>query len=145
MWQRFSKQARSAVMGAEKEMQALGTTIFSADVLFLAIITDRTSSASQILTHLGVDLDQVDKALREAITATPQPSRGRSQMSRGSKRAIDLAYDEARGMKDRIIGTEHVLLGVLQCNEGIAKTVVGENVTASAVRLVISQMVFSQG
>ena len=145
MWQKFSQEARTAVFQAQKEMQALGATICSADVLFLGIILDRTSSASQILIHLGANLDQVEKALREAIQAGPQLTWGKSELSRGSKRAIDVAYDEARGMKDRLVGTEHVLLGVLQCNEAIAKTVVGENVTSNAVRLVISQMVFSQG
>lgn len=106
MLQRFSRDARRGVIEAQKVAEELGANSYTADCLLLAVILDRNSCAAQILTHLRVDLGQVDEALRQAIKETPQLTRRKHEMTRPSRHAVDLAYAEARSMKNRIVGTE---------------------------------------
>lgn len=81
--------------------------------LLLGLLQEENHQGAFILAALGVD----QEALRRKIEAgmPPEVETGAKDMTLTpcAKRVIDQAYDEARRLGDRHIGTEHLLLGLL--------------------------------
>ena len=59
-----------------------------------------------------------------------------------ARHVVVFAQEEARGFKHDYIGTEHILLGLLREEEGVAARVLGTlEITADGVRTQIAQIV----
>ena len=73
------------------------------------------------LRLLGIDGEEVLRRLEESFGTSalpaPGPRRGRTRMTRTAKRSLELALREAVWMTSREIGTEHLLLGILRCDD----------------------------
>ncbi len=141
MWQRFTERARRIVFFAQEEAARLGENYVSTEHLLLGLIREDDNVAAQILVGFNVRLT----AVREAILAQSQPGAGmRStdmQLTPRAKKAIDLAYLEAKNLQCNYIGTEHLLLGLLVEGEGLAGRVLsGLGVQAEAVRAAIREL-----
>ena len=63
------------------------------------------------------------------------------QLTPRAKRVIDLAYDEARRLKNNYIGVEHLLLGLLRGEDELCgRTLTDLGVTLDAAREQLQQM-----
>lgn len=120
MWQRFTERARRTVFYAQEEAARLGESYVSTEHLLLGIVRENDSVAARILERLGVSLSRI----RSEIERQVQRGDGRQgqdmQLTPRAKRVIDLAYDEARQLSNEYIGTEHLLLGLVREEEGLA-------------------------
>jgi ATP-dependent Clp protease ATP-binding subunit ClpC len=123
MWQRLTERARRAIFFAQDE--AKGDDAVSPEHLLLGVLRDDGSVAARALAQLGIDAgaarDEVRKRVREVESEAEEPP-----MSPEANQAVDLAYEEARDQKSNWIGTEHILLGVLRCEESAAAHVLRE-------------------
>jgi len=119
MWQRFSEQARIVVFYAQEEAQKFGEGYVSTEHLLLGLLrTD--STGTKALRAGGIDPAQVRAEVeRQLPLGNKRPSQDMTLTPR-SKRVIDLAYDEARELGDKFIGTEHLLLGMVVEGDGLA-------------------------
>ena len=142
MWQRFNAQARRVVSNAQQEAARSGVAV-TAEHLLMALLRENGSLAARILDRLAVDRAalqaEVDRQFRapapEALVAPASPE----SFSPGAKKAIDLCYEEAHGLRDNSIGTEHLLLGLLRDQEGPAgRTLTQFGVTNKRVRAEIA-------
>jgi ornithine carbamoyltransferase len=126
MWQRFTERARSVVFFAQQEANLLGTTSVSTEHLLLGMIRDDTTVAMRILNRMGVTADQI------RIAVESQAERGNGNLSVDmqltpiAKHAIDLAYDEARRLDNKYIGTEHLLLALIREDQGLGGRILAE-------------------
>ncbi|HEX5333228.1 MAG TPA: Clp protease N-terminal domain-containing protein [Cellulomonas sp.] len=81
-----------------------------------------TRDDAEALRTVGIDLDVVLARLAESFgtDAVPEgrPRRGRTRLSPSAKKALQLALREAIWLKSRSIGSEHLLLGLLRCDDG---------------------------
>jgi ATP-dependent Clp protease ATP-binding subunit ClpA len=84
-------------------------------------VKEGSGVAANVLTNLGIDLRkirlEVEKIVpmgTDAVTMTKLPQTPRT------KKAIDYAIEEARNFNHKYVGTEHLLLGLLREQEGIA-------------------------
>jgi ATP-dependent Clp protease ATP-binding subunit ClpA len=120
---RFTDHARQAVFHASQEAQLLRHRHVGTEHLLLGLIFDDAGLAAQALESLGLSLGDVryqvtqitghgEHAPPEHIPFTPQ-----------AKRAMELALREALGLGDNYVGTEHLLLGLLRVERGIAALV----------------------
>ena len=135
MWQRFTEYARKVVFFAQEEAGRLGENSVGPEHLLLGMTQVPDSVGALMLEQLGVSLD----ALRTAAEAHIPRGAGRlgqdMQLTPAAKKVIDLAYDEAKRLKNNYIGVEHLLLGVLRLPDGIAlETLAGLGVTLDAAR-----------
>jgi ATP-dependent Clp protease ATP-binding subunit ClpA len=89
-----------------------------------------TQEDADSLRTVGIDLDVVLEHLAESFgpDAVPraQPRRARGRFSRPAKKTLQLALREAIWLKSRAIGSEHILLGLLRCEDSDINAVLAE-------------------
>jgi len=134
MWQRFTERARRAIFFAQEEATSHGVGWVGPECVLLGLIRDEEAVAVRMLRVAGVAVADLRARLGASLSA-PTAEAGRDlQLTPTAKRAIDTAYDEARALGDRHIGTEHLLLGLAQV-ESVASAALAElGVTVEALR-----------
>ncbi|MDQ1482237.1 MAG: hypothetical protein QOF35_313, partial [Actinomycetota bacterium] len=89
-----------------------------------------TQEDAEALRMVGIDLDVVLEHLAESFgpDAVPrsQPRRGRARFSPPAKKALQLALREAIWLKSGAIGSEHILLGLLRCDDSDVNALLAE-------------------
>jgi ATP-dependent Clp protease ATP-binding subunit ClpC len=142
MYERFSDRARKVMQFANAEAQRSGSDYILPEHILLAMLREGTGVGVQVLTNLGVDLARLNSEIERLCLSPPappslalespgpQPAVSRlkrffarlwddSLRSRGlpqnvtAKKVIENAMEEARDLKHGYIGTEHLLLALL--------------------------------
>ena len=89
-----------------------------------------TQEDAESLRTIGIDLDVVLERLAESFgpDAVPhsQPRRARGRFSRPAKKTLQLALREAIWLKAGAIGSEHILLGLLRCEDSDINAILAE-------------------
>lgn len=93
--------------------------------ILLALSSDQEGVAVTALKNLGVDLNEVRARVESAVTPGPldAPPLAMRPFTSRTKHALDLAASAAREMRHSYVGTEHVLLGLLEEAKNIAAQV----------------------
>ena len=141
MFTRFTKEPRQCVEAAVEEARMLGHDSVGDEDLLLGILRADESIAAETLSSLGVTLEaareesevmfsealssigiSLEDVRREAGTAFDMKLSGdrRVPFSPRAKKVLEQALREALRLKDNYIGTEHVLLGILSNEDGMA-------------------------
>jgi ATP-dependent Clp protease ATP-binding subunit ClpA len=117
------------------EARRLGHSHVGTEHLLLGIVREAESTAAKLLTSLGVTLEQVRHEVIATLgqghpgpSASPgsppqtpaQPMGPFDRFSDRAKRVLALAQDEAMRFNHNYIGTEHILLGLIREEEGVA-------------------------
>ena len=117
-FEKFSEKARRVLSNAQLEAQRLNQDYIGTEHILLGIISETTSTANQILSNIGIGLDNLKTDIEMSLT----PSKSEIDSSNigltaTSKKVIELAVDEARSLSSKFIGTEHLLIGILRDTE----------------------------
>lgn len=122
-WDRFTERARQVVLFAQEEAAALGDNFVGCEHLLLGLTRVPDSAGAKALSRLGISLESIRE---ETMRQTPrgQGDLGQEmQLTPRAKRVIDLAYDEARLLRNNYLGVEHLLIGMVSEGEGLAAQV----------------------
>jgi ATP-dependent Clp protease ATP-binding subunit ClpA len=126
---------KKAVELAIDEARKLGHSHVGTEHLLLGIVRQSESIAARLLADLGVELEQVRHGViatlgqpqrevgasaPEPVPPTARPSGPFERFSDAAKRVLGLAQDEAIRFKHNYIGTEHLLLGLIREEQGVA-------------------------
>ncbi|MEV5642195.1 Clp protease N-terminal domain-containing protein [Streptomyces flaveolus] len=115
---RYTPRARNAVMAAHNEAVAAGATEGLPEHLLLGVLTERDGLAAKAITQQGVPLD----AVREAATAVLPPAADEVPelvpYGPAAKKVLELTFREALRLGHNYIGTEHILLALLEHEHG---------------------------
>ena len=120
MWQRFTERARNIVYFAQEEAGKLGGNDVSTEHLLLGLVRENDSVAARILERMGISRGRIRSEIERQVARGGGRLDQDMQLTPRAKRVIDLAYSEARDLKNNYIGTEHMLLGLIHEAEGIA-------------------------
>lgn len=132
---RYSPRARHALALAEAEARRLNHTYLGQEHLLLALVRDGEGNAVDILAALGVDPAEVASTIEFTVGAGRQPVAGPLPRTPRLAQALDLARQEAHRLQRRVLGTEHLLLGLVEEDEGVAAVILKNfGLTADAVR-----------
>ena len=126
MWQRFTERARRAIFFAQEEAGRLGENYVSTEHLLLGLTRENDSAAARILDSMHISLAKIRQYMENQVTRGEGRLGQDMQLTPRAKRAIDLAYDEARSLDNNYIGSEHLLLGLLLEGEGLAGRVLAD-------------------
>jgi hypothetical protein len=113
---RFTPRARNLVVEAQNMAHTAGNAEITTDHLILGMLEDRESLACKLLSARGIDLD----ALPGAITLPPHADEVPALVPFNSqaRKVLELTFREALRLFHNYIGTEHVLLALLELEDG---------------------------
>ena len=126
MSQRWAERARRAVFFAQEEAENRGEKCVSPEHLLLGLVREVDCVAVVVLGQLGVRLDVLRARVEKQMTRGEEKLGQDMRLTARAKRAIDLAYDEARTLNNNYIGTEHLLLGLVREGGGVSGRVLTE-------------------
>jgi ATP-dependent Clp protease ATP-binding subunit ClpC len=124
MYEPFSERARRSVVLAQEEAQRLGNTYIGTEHVLLGIISENENVAAKILEHFNITLTRVRQEVEAIVGRSTRTSNPNLEFTPRSKKVIELAFDEARRLNHNYLGTEHLLLGILDEGHGIAARVI---------------------
>ncbi len=120
MWQRFTEEARRVVFFAQEEAGRLRENQVATEHLLLGLTREGDGAAAKTLASLNVSLQRIRTEVERVVTRGEGRLGQDMQLTARAKRVIDLAYEEARGLNNDYIGSEHLLLGMIREEEGLA-------------------------
>jgi hypothetical protein len=118
---RFTQRARNVVAVAQNEARAAGNAEIGPGHLTLGLLGEPEGLAAQAIVAQGVTLDEV----RRAVVPTLPPAAGEVPdlipYDAAARKALELTFREALRLGHNYIGTEHILLALLELdhNEGV--------------------------
>ncbi len=116
----FTKRARHVLTLAQEEAQRFQHNYIGTEHLLLGLMREEEGIAAQVLRNLGIEVDQVRHAVEAIIGRGERLVLGELGLTPRAKKVMELAMEEARRLNQRLIGTEHLLLGLIREGEGIA-------------------------
>src|SRR5580693_327240 len=118
---RFTERARRTVKAAQEEARELGHDHISPEHLALGLLHEPEALAARAISALGVTPEAARRALVAALGSLvmPEPVSGKIPFTPRAKKVLELALREALLFGHNYIGTEHLLLGVLDDEESL--------------------------
>lgn len=124
MYERFTDRARKVLQLANQEAQRLNHEYIGTEHILLGLVKEGSGVASNVLKNMDVDLTKIRREVEKLVNqGTDMIAMGKLPQTPRAKRAIEYAMDEARNLGHTYVGTEHLLLGLLREDEGIAAQV----------------------
>jgi ATP-dependent Clp protease ATP-binding subunit ClpC len=124
MFERFTDRARRVLALAREEAKKFNHQYIGTEHLLLGLIIEGSGVAAHVLEQSGIELDKVRHEIEKMVQSGPDTVIvGHPPLTPRTKKVLELAWDEARGLQHNYIGTEHILLGLIRENEGIAAQV----------------------
>lgn len=143
---KFTDQARKVLGLSSEEARQYHHTGVGTEHLLLAIMSEGEGIAVKALAQLQVQEDEIRKQIETLHPAGEQPvGEGQIGLTAQGKQSIELAVQEARALGHHYIGTEHLLLGLLSEEEGLANQVLLQSgVTLDKARGLVKQLLTSE-
>ncbi|MDD5557466.1 MAG: ATP-dependent Clp protease ATP-binding subunit [bacterium] len=121
MFDRFTERARRVIILARKEADRFNHNYIGTEHLLLGLIRLGQGVAVNVLRRKGIDFETIRIEVEKAVGSGPETKVvGDIPLTARAKKVIELAVEEARNLSHTYIGTEHILLGLLQEGEGVA-------------------------
>jgi ATP-dependent Clp protease ATP-binding subunit ClpC len=126
MFERFTERARQVVVLAQEEARALKHNYIGTEHLLLGLLREEEGIAAQVLVTLDVNLDEVRMQVAQIVGMGDEVAAGQIPFTPRAKKVLELALREALSLGHNYIGTEHILLGLIKENEGVAARILLE-------------------
>jgi len=146
MYEKFTDRARKVMQLANQEAQQFNHEYIGTEHILLGLVKRPDCTGAQVLQNCGLTLLQVAAETERLIHAGPDMiTLGKLPSTPRAKRVIEHAMEEARSLGHNYVGTEHILLGLLREQEGVAAQVLMnlglklEEARGEAVRVLASK------
>ena len=121
----FTERVRKVLAMAREEAARLHHEYVGTEHILLGLIREGEGVAAAVLNNLSVDLEEIQQKIEETV------KKGKAAQAAGpdlpytsrAKKVLELAMGEARELNHSYVGTEHLLLGLLREEKGIAAQV----------------------
>ncbi|HXS99515.1 MAG TPA: ATP-dependent Clp protease ATP-binding subunit [Elusimicrobiota bacterium] len=124
MSNRFTERAQRVILIAQEEAKRLNHDYVGTEHILLGLIALGEGVAAQVLANLGVDLRRVRSEIEKIVgTGDNVMLLGEIPFTPRAKKVLEYAVEEAQHMGHSYVGTEHLLLGLIREEEGVAARV----------------------
>ena len=124
MYERFTDRARKVMQLANQEAQRFNHEYIGTEHILLGLIKEGTGVAANVLKNLDVDLRKIRLEVEKLVQSGPDMvTMGKLPQTPRAKKVIEYSMEEARNLGHNYVGTEHILLGLLREQEGVAAQV----------------------
>ena len=124
MYERFTDRARKVMQLANQEAQRFNHEYIGTEHVLLGLVKEGSGVAANVLKNLDVDLRKIRLEVEKIVQSGPDMvTMGKLPQTPRAKKVIEYAMEEARNLNHNYVGTEHLLLGLLREQEGVAAQV----------------------
>ena len=120
MFERFTEKARRVVVYAQEDARMLNQNYIGTEHLLLGLIREQDGIAAKALESLNISLEDVHAQVEDLIGRGTFVPTGHIPFTPRAKKVLELSLREALQLGHNYIGTEHILLGLVRENEGVA-------------------------
>jgi len=157
----FTPRTKKVLELALSEALELGHNYVGTEHILLGLLREGKGVAIHVLVDLGANPDRVRDEVLRRLEAQPQTESSRAgggalalpeqgtvgaesfeRFTERARQVVVLAQEEARILKHDCIGTEHILLGLLRAEKGLAARVLESlHITVERVRAQVVQII----
>lgn len=124
MFDRFTDRARKVMALARKEAQRFNHDFIGTEHILLGLIQEGSGVAANVLKNLGVEIEKIRREIEKNVQSGPSMvTMGQLPFTPRAKKVLELSMEEANELGHNYIGTEHILLGLIRENDGVAAQV----------------------
>src|ERR1700724_2742397 len=124
MYERFTDRARKVMQLANQEAQRFNHEYIGTEHILLGLVKEGSGVAANVLKNLDIDLRKIRLEVEKIVQAGPDMvTMGKMPQTPRAKKVIEYSIEEARNLGHNYVGTEHLLLGLLREQEGVAAQV----------------------
>ncbi|HMO15569.1 MAG TPA: ATP-dependent Clp protease ATP-binding subunit [Pirellulaceae bacterium] len=124
MYERFTERARKTMQLANQEAQRFNHEYIGTEHILLGLIKEGTGVAANVMKNLDIDLRKIRNEVEKLVQTGPEMiTMGKLPQTPRAKKVIEYSMEEARNLNHNFVGTEHILLGLLREQEGVAAQV----------------------
>ncbi len=128
MYERFTDRARKVMQLANQEAQRFNHEYLGTEHILLGLIKEGNGIAANVLRNLAVDLHKIRLDVEKLILSGPDlVTMGKLPQTPRARKVIEYAMEESRCLNHSHVGTEHILLGLLREDEGVAAQILMNN------------------
>src|SRR4051812_33693561 len=126
MYERFTDRARKVMQLANQEAQRFNHEYIGTEHILLGLVKEGSGVAANVLKNLDIDLRKIRLEVEKIVQTGPgseMVTMGKLPQTPRAKKVIEYSIEEARNLNHNYVGTEHLLLGLLREQEGVAAQV----------------------
>ena len=123
----FTDRVRKVLAMAREEAIRLKHDYVGTEHILLGLVREGEGVAAAVLANLAADLDEMNRLVEDNVRQGKSASTiGELPYTSRAKKVLEYAMAEARELNHSYVGTEHLLLGLLREEKGLAAKVMGE-------------------
>jgi ATP-dependent Clp protease ATP-binding subunit ClpA len=125
-YERFTDRARRVMKLANREAQRFNHEYIGTEHILLGLIKEGSGVAAEVLQSRRIRLADVRREVEKIVQHGPggeQVVMGRLPHTPRAKKVVEFSIEEARNLNHNYVGTEHLLLGLLREQDGVAAAV----------------------
>ena len=124
MFDRFTDRAKKVMNLARQEAQRFNHEYLGTEHILLGLVQEGSGVAANVLKNMSIDLTKIRAEVEKIVKTGPSMvTMGQLPFTPRAKKVLELSMEEASNLGHNYIGTEHLLLGLIKENEGIAAQV----------------------
>ena len=120
MFERFTERARQVVVLAQEEARRLRHSYIGTEHILLGLLREQEGLAARVLEQCGITVEDARDQVVRIVGSGEEVTSGQIPFTPRAKKVLELALREALSLGHDYIGTEHILLGLVRENEGVA-------------------------
>jgi ATP-dependent Clp protease ATP-binding subunit ClpC len=146
MFERFTERARQVVVLAQDEARTLKHNYIGTEHILLGLLREEEGLAARVLDSLDITVEEVRAQVARIVGKGDEVTTGQIPFTPRAKKVLELALREALSLGHNYIGTEHILLGLVRENEGVAARILLDfDADAEKIRNEIIRMLSGPG
>lgn len=135
MFERFTDKARQVVVGAQREACALDHNYIGTEHILLGLLCVGDGVAFEILDECEVRIEDARRRVAQIIGRGDGKPAAHIPFTPRAKKVLELSFREAKRAGDEHVGTDHILLALLQEGQGVGARILRERgMTLSATK-----------
>jgi len=126
MFERFTERARQVVVLAQEEARTLKHNYIGTEHILLGLLREEEGLAARVLEGLEITVEDVRAQVIRIVGSGEEVTSGQIPFTPRAKKVLELALREALSLGHNYIGSEHILLGLVRENEGVAARILAD-------------------
>jgi ATP-dependent Clp protease ATP-binding subunit ClpC len=146
LFERFTERARQVVVLAHEEANGFKHDHIGTEHILLGLLREREGTAARVLQSFDITVERVRGEVVRTVGVGQAAVAGSLPYTTPARKTLELALEEARGLGQNYIGTEHILLGLVAVNDGPATRILSDfKVSPDAIRSEVIRTVSGAG